>query len=348
MTAKRWLQTRWLGGVLAVAVCLALTGATRAELPNNLHAQLQRSTGFVVVNKGNGQLAYGTCWVADIERKLVVTNVHVVTNFAEAKVTFARYDDKGNLLTNSGAYSGSDFVPGKVLYRDGKRDLALIQLNTLPRGVVALAPATKSIDAGQPIWSIGNSGMAGKQLNAGTLWRPRTGKVQKAFFWKTKLTNVEQMLEVRVIQTDSGVKGGDSGGPIVDSQGKLVGVVSCNNNEGDFGIDVGEVRTFLQRAQQAKPPAAQSPAVGTWTVTWTFKGRDYYASMTLNADGSGLWEGSKQFTGTFKYAKGQLTLNLPDSGVTTKEASVTWNSNDQFTFSIAYSDGPTTFTAVRR
>jgi S1-C subfamily serine protease len=358
---------RFFAGLLAVALWLTQTPTAsaqsqpingqpqpqqpvngQAQQPSaNVHAQLQKATGFVVVNKGNNQLGYGTCWVVDADKKLAITNVHVVTTFTDVRVWFARYDNAGKALTNSATYTSNDFVTGKVIYRDTKRDLALLQLKALPAGTQALGMAAQSIEAGQSIYSIGNSGMAGKQLNGGTLWRQRTGKVKKGFFWRTKLTNVDQNLEVRVIQTDSGVQGGDSGGPIVDAKLKLVGVVSCNNNEGDYGIDVGEVRTFLQRAQGKAPPPPH-PAAGTWTVSWTYKGKDYYAGMTLNADGTGLWEASKQFPGTYTYAKGQLTLNLPSSGVNTTNNTLTWANNDQFTFVIQYSDGPTTFTAVRR
>jgi S1-C subfamily serine protease len=338
---------RSLIGVLAVALTLAMAGPATAQSTKAV-SQLQHSTGFVVVSKGNGQLGYGTCWVADLERRLLVTNVHVVSTFNDVRVAFIHFDANGQPVTNSSAYTSSDYLAGKVTYRDSKRDLALIQLTSLPRGVQALPLAPQSIEPGQSIFSIGNSGMAGRPLSAGTLWRQRSGKVQKAFFWRTKLNNIDQNLEVRVIQTDSGVQAGDSGGAIVDGQGRLVGVVSCNNAEADFGIDVGEVRTVLQRAL-GKAPAAPHPAVGTWTVSWSQKGKEYYASLTLNPDGTGLWEGTKQFSGSYAYNDGELTLKLPNSGVNTTNSQLIWsNNNNQFLFSIQYSDGPVMFTAVRR
>jgi hypothetical protein len=345
MISTRFSQTRLLPGLLALILCVTAWPAY-AQTPN-VHAQLQRSTGFMVVNKGNGQMGYGTCFVADLDRKLLITNVHVVAGTNEVRVAFARYDINGKVVTDSGAYSLNDYINGKVLLRDHKRDLALVQMNSLPQGIKALALAPQSIDLGEPIYSIGNAGMAGKLLAGGTLWRQRSGKVKNRFFWRTKLVNIEQYLEVRVIQTDSGVQGGDSGGPIVDAQGRLVGVVSCCNKEGDYGVDVGEVRTVLQRGQ-GNLPAAPHPAAGAWTASWSYKGKDYYASLILNTDGTSLWEATQQFTGNYTYAEGRLTLNLPNSGINTKNNTLTWTSIDQFQFTIQYSEGPTTFTLVRR
>src|ERR1700722_6171329 len=113
----------------------------------------------MVVNKSSGNTGYGTCFVADLERKLVVTNVHVVSGVNDVRVAFPRYDINGKVLTESGAYTFNDYINGKVLYRDQKRDLALVQMNSLPRGIQALALAPQSIELGEPIYSIGNSGM---------------------------------------------------------------------------------------------------------------------------------------------------------------------------------------------
>jgi serine protease Do len=344
---SRFSHKRLLAGVLILALCLATGSSAQAE-PAIVFAQLQRSTGFVVVNKGNGQMSYGTCWVSDIDKKLVITNVHVVGTYTDVTVAFARYDAKGVLLTKSSAYAQSHYIGGKVIYRDVKRDLALIRLNSLPRSAQAIALAEKSIQPAQKIWSIGNSGMAGKQLEEGTLWRQRTGTVKKGFFWRTKLNHVDQMLEVSVIQTDSGVMPGDSGGPVVDAQGKLVAVVSCTTTEGDYGIDVAEVKTFLQRAL-AKAPAAPHPAAGTWTVTWSSKGKELYAGLTLNNNGTAVWQGGKDFPGSYTYKKdkSEMVFTLPNSGVN-GTVTLTWTKNDQFQFTIQYSEGPITFTAVRR
>src|SRR5262249_14695520 len=157
----------------------------------------------------------------------------------------------------------------------------------LPAGTRALELAPEAAAPGSTVWAVGNAGMADKPLNAGTLWRGRSGTVKKAFFWRVTLTGSEQRLETRGPATHSGTKPGDSGGPMVDDKGRLVGVTSSSNDQGDYAIDLSEVRTFLARAVPGtNQPRRAHRAVGTWTVTWRYKDRDNYAGLTLNADGT--------------------------------------------------------------
>jgi S1-C subfamily serine protease len=172
----RFSHKRLLASVLTLALCLATGGSAQAQ-PVNVFAQLQRSTGFVVVNKGSGLMGYGTCWVCDLDNRFVVTNVHVVGTYADVTVAFARYDALGAVLTNSDAYAKTTYIPGKVIYRDAKRDLALIRLTNLPRWTQAIPLAEKSIVPGQKIWSIGPDRLGRETRRQ---WRPGSGRSGQA------------------------------------------------------------------------------------------------------------------------------------------------------------------------
>ena len=338
---------RLLTGVLLLTAALALPRQAEAQGgPDTVYKKALPSTGFVVTTKPNNMLGYGTCWVVDAEKRLVITNQHVVSGVTTCKVAFPRFQN-GDVVTRSGAYGKADYIPGKVLARDSKRDLALVQLDRLPAGTKTLVLAPQGIMPGADIWAIGNSGMAKKDLNAGTLWRVRHGKVKKVWFARTTLTGIEQKLEVCQVNTDSGSMPGDSGGPVVDGQGRLVAVNStATDQDGDFGTDVTEVRAFLRNALGPKVQPSQT-VVGSWVVTWSYKGQEHLAGLMLNSNGTGEWVGQKRFPGTFTFKDGKLTLRMPGSGV---EATVVivWRSNTQFVFTINYSDGATTYTATRR
>jgi hypothetical protein len=190
--------------------------------------------------------------------------------------------------------------------------------------------------------------MAQKDLKNGTLWRERQGIVKNGFFWKTHLSNCDQKIEFRAIQTDSGSKPGDSGGPVVSEQGQLVGVNSCNNDKGDYAVDVNEVRLFLARWTPAPnlPPPPKGVA-GTWTVSWKHKDQELCAGLTLNADGTGHWDGGKLCPGTYVYDQGKLTLQMPGSGVNAT-APLVWESHNSFRFTVQFTDGAIEFVATRR
>src|SRR6185295_12884079 len=116
-----------------------------------------RATCWVQTPNGG----HGTGWVVDHEQRLVITNKHVVGTFDEASVMFPMFKD-GSLVTAAGEYLNQADklkVSGKVLARDDKRDLALIQLDRLPEGVTALALADASAKIEDAILSIGNSGL---------------------------------------------------------------------------------------------------------------------------------------------------------------------------------------------
>jgi S1-C subfamily serine protease len=345
MNTNRYARLRFSAAILALALCLTTARSAWAE--QSVYQKTLQATGFVVVTKEKDQLGYGTCWIVDHDQRLAVTNIHVVEMYNKCKVAFPRFI-QGQVVTSSAKYSAKDFIAGKVLARDAKRDLALIQLERLPAGTRALALAPASIAPGSKIWAVGNSGMAHKWLTEGTLWRSRKGTVKNGFFKTTRLRGTTFKLEAHMIQTDSGSKPGDSGGPVVDEQGRLVGVNSSSDEQGDYAIDVNELRVFLSRSLPGKNfPSPPSPLIGTWTVTWKYKGSERFAGLTLNADGTGLWDGTNLSRGSYSDADGKLTLDVPGSGLD-GPLELTWKSNNSFRFAVRYAEGPTDFTVTRR
>ncbi len=142
--------------------------------------------------------------------------------------------------------SGERFV-GKVVHRDVKRDLALVQLDKLPANARAMTLASKSVRPGETVHSIGNSG-----FNNGILWRYTRGEARIVAPYKIKLSS--GLLDAFVIETQSPINQGDSGGPLVNDRGDLVGVVSAFQSSDrliTWNVDVREVRTFLALAHQA-------------------------------------------------------------------------------------------------
>src|SRR5439155_4712867 len=115
-----------------------------------------KSTCWVITPGGDG-----TGWVLDREQKLIVTNRHVVGDFNEVKVMFPMYTH-GQVVVAEGEYLKvkEKFITGKVLARDPKRDLAIIQLDYIPDGINPLTLAKTSAKVGDTIMSVGNSGLA--------------------------------------------------------------------------------------------------------------------------------------------------------------------------------------------
>jgi serine protease Do len=237
--------------VVFTLLVLTLTSAASPAEANPAVQRALRGTGWIVVPRGQGPNATssGTCWVVDQERRLVVTNWHVVREFLDIRVYFPTYHE-GRVITAVDHYR-KNVTPlrGRVIATDARRDLALIQLASLPDDVRALPLAPQSPNPGQTVYSIGNS-----TRKSGRLWGSFTGKVRSVAFEEKKLGEVG-VVKVRRILSDSGGGRGDSGGPLFDGQGQLVGVRHAHGREPllVYSIDVTEVRAFLAYVKKRQP-----------------------------------------------------------------------------------------------
>ena len=139
----------------------------------------------------------------------IVTNNHVVENAQEIWVTF---------------YDGT-VTRARVVGRDVYSDLAVIRAETLPEG---LRPAelgdSDGLRVGQKVVAIGNPfGLRGT-MTLGVI-----SALGRALETPTRFQIPD------VIQTDAAINPGNSGGPLVDLQGRVVGVNSAIRTDPNVG-----------------------------------------------------------------------------------------------------------------
>jgi S1-C subfamily serine protease len=250
------LKNYWIG---LTAAALGLAGAAEARADADLYERTLRSTAWVVSPIGKDKVSFGSGALVDVKRRLVVTNFHVVEKREQAVVFFPRFQ-AGQLVSDPGAYiKNSDklAVAGKVLKTDPTRDLAVIELRSLPAGVRALPLARQAPRPGQAVHAIGNSG-----ISDGALWRYSKGEVRQVYQKKGKTKNdtgLEFEINARVLESQIPSNKGDSGGPIVNERGELVAITQGANEKEQliaFGIEVSEVRAVLGLPVAAARPEA--------------------------------------------------------------------------------------------
>jgi S1-C subfamily serine protease len=122
----------------------------------------------------------------------VITNQHVVGDFKFVKVRLA---------------SGRE-IPGEVLRSDRKRDVALIK--TEPIGAKSLGIRLTEPNVGEDLYAIGSP-----------LGEKFSGTMTKGILSGHRIMN-----EQRWIQSDVAILPGNSGGPLLDTSGRVVGI-SC-------------------------------------------------------------------------------------------------------------------------
>lgn len=129
----------------------------------------------------------------------VLTAAHVVQTADVASVEFS---------------DGQEII-ARVIGSDVQSDVALLQLKEMPKGVTA-APLGDSdkVEVGDQIFVIGAPYGISQTLSVGHL----SGR--------HRLNTNNRSTSVEFLQTDAAVNTGNSGGPMFDMQGKVIGIVS--------------------------------------------------------------------------------------------------------------------------
>src|SRR5437773_1126850 len=81
------------------AILVLFVGASFVQANSKIYERALNATGWIIVPTQN-KTAMGTCWVADKEKRLVVTSRHVVQNSREVLVYFPGRQE-GVLVVNS-------------------------------------------------------------------------------------------------------------------------------------------------------------------------------------------------------------------------------------------------------
>ncbi len=239
-------------GLVVLSFFAAVAPNAHAE-PNNYQRTL-RSTTWVITSDAENNTSTGTGVFVDAERRLVVTNAHVVGDSRSAVIFFPDIKDdlpavKRKHYLDRVLKLG---VQGKVLSVDKKRDLALIELPKVPEGAEAIKLAAKSIIPGSAVDIVGNPG------GGDVLWVYTSGTVRSVYDKKFRSNHGEH--EFRTVETQSPIKQGDSGGPVVNTDGELVAIAqsfSPNANLVSFCVDVSEIKAFLNSTWKPAPLATK-------------------------------------------------------------------------------------------
>jgi len=251
----------WIIALVAIFSFAMASSRADNEAASRVYRDVLKSSVWIYSSRGNGKAATGSGSLVDARKNLVLTNYHVVGDNPRATVLFPSYQN-GKLIAERDFYieklkrSG---IRGRVVARDKTRDLALIELESVPANAVALKLALDTVSPGQTVHSIGNPG------GSGALWVYTPGKVRQVYHkkWKAKVGDEVLSFEAEVIETDSATNPGDSGGPLVNDKGELVGVTEG----GAIGarllstfVDGSEVRAFLVSKDVTALPAPKRKA----------------------------------------------------------------------------------------
>ena len=233
----------------ASLMCCLIAGLATAKADSEVYKKALPSTVWVLAKSG-GETSSGTGVLIDAEKKLVITNSHVVGEARAAVLFFPDLKNGSPVVTRKHYLDNVKTlgIRGKVLAVDRKRDLALVELDTLPEGAAVIPMATEGPSPGENVESIGNPG------TTDALWVYTSGTV-RSVYQKTFRTGAGEH-DFKVVETQAPINSGDSGGPVMNSRGELVAVaqaIAPNARLVSYAIDISELKAFLASPWKPAP-----------------------------------------------------------------------------------------------
>jgi S1-C subfamily serine protease len=179
------------------------------------------------------------------------------------------YDDQGHILTNNHVIAGAQQLtvalpdgstyPAKLVGADPFTDLAVLKIEGQNLPVASFGDSSQ-LQVGDWVVAIGNALAlpGGPTVSAGvvsalgrTVQEPGENGGQGPFLFD-------------VVQTDAPINPGNSGGPLVDLQGKVIGINTLVAGQAEPGVQAQGIGFAISIAA-AKPIADQLVATGTAT-----------------------------------------------------------------------------------
>lgn len=195
----------------------AITSSLESALME-LYERANPAVVFIITQQESISLGSGSGFVYD-DQGHIVTNNHVVTEGDTFEVQFP-----------SGQYRDA-----QVVGTDVDSDLAVLKVDDLPEGVSPLPLADfNSLRVGQFVAAIGNPFENQGSLSFGIISGLGRSIVSQRLADGGGFYSLPE-----VIQTDAPINPGNSGGPLLDLDGRVVGVNSAIRSETGFNSGVG-------------------------------------------------------------------------------------------------------------
>ena len=202
----------------------------KAMSGSDVFAKLKNGIGEIFCRVDDAAIA-GSGFIISINAKLMITNAHVVVDSETLEILDDIVVFFGEYATSAKVLALGDNEAG----HGSGVDLALLQLDELHENAVQLECCEiENIHNGDVVYCIGNSMGQGTSITKGIISDTCHG-------------------EYGLIMTDCAINHGNSGGPLVDEEGLLVGVVSSGYDECEgmnFAIPLHQLFAFLNEIKE--------------------------------------------------------------------------------------------------
>lgn len=236
---------------------------------SSFNTEVRNSIAPIAVHvnmNGSGSLySYGTCFfigATDEDPQYVVTNHHVVDTFLELgagnTLTMSQTSEDGSEVATGSMkvtmrvyFDANDYVEAYEVASDAKKDIAIFKLEkpTTKRKALALNIPTDEM-IGAAVYAVGFPSISDNSLlDPVSQWGKEDATVTTGAISRLA---TQSGTGVKQVMIDANISGGNSGGPLVDGNGYVVGVntwsaIRNDGVEANYAVNIEEVIDLCDR-----------------------------------------------------------------------------------------------------
>lgn len=249
--------------VVVLAVVALASGLYNLHLTHNLYSEFN-SHAYNSSSNGNS-LNFTEGSIASVANSVSKSVVSIITSTTQKSLTSSEssataagtgfiLSKDGYIATNKHVVSGANkigvllddgtaFEDVELIGTDPLNDFAIIKIKDAKDLTPIKLGDSKTISAGQQVIAIGNAlGAYQNSVTSGII----SGKGRSLTATDSSRTQIETLSDM--IQTDAAINGGNSGGPLLNAAGEVIGIntayASQGNNVG-FAIPISSVKGII-------------------------------------------------------------------------------------------------------
>ncbi|MFZ2528877.1 MAG: trypsin-like peptidase domain-containing protein, partial [Rhodococcus sp. (in: high G+C Gram-positive bacteria)] len=257
----RRIEPRALATLAAVAVAIGMVGGLIVALVTVDNGSLTSRGVSLSQVAGNGDLPTGqVAQVADAVLPAVVS-IQVTLGDEAGTGSGVVIDGAGYIVTNNHVvsmaatspdakiqvtFNDGTKVPASIVGRDIRTDLAVLAVEDVDNLTVAELGRSADVQVGEDVIAVGSPLGLSKTVTRGivsALHRPMRLGGQG--------TDTDAVIDA--VQTDASINPGNSGGPLIDAEGRVIGINSAIKTESGGSVGLGfaiPIDTVTQVAQE--------------------------------------------------------------------------------------------------
>ncbi|MBX2811856.1 MAG: serine protease [Myxococcales bacterium] len=262
----KWMQRienlsfKWTPVFVFTVVFVTIAGSVEARplTPREIYEKCAKGVVLVFGTDGGSRGNAGTGSIVSSDGQ-IITNAHVVSRRGR-RYRKIRVFLKPDELTGSTKNDLRQSYSAVVVDLDASLDVALLKMVEPPPNLTVIDfVSPKHVAIGEPVVAIGHP-------ETGGLWTLTTGTISAV------VANFQRKPGKHVFQTDASVNRGNSGGPLLNAYGQMVGINTSISRRADDGLAITDINFSLKssvavewmnrrrvlRVAYAEPPRASS------------------------------------------------------------------------------------------